>query len=112
MFLEEGAGDFAGFGEGGAGDEDEAELGSGGHVVSGKIVADFWILGGVRKRDLTQSTQREEHRGHGEVTQEHRQECLCHKRPQEGRASPAPTRIGGVTVECGDYGYYTGGVAD
>ena len=43
VFLEEGAGDFSGFGEGGAGDEDEAELGSGGHVVSGKIVADFGV---------------------------------------------------------------------
>ena len=39
MFLEEGAGDFAGFGEGGAGYEDEAELG--GHGFLGDIVEDL-----------------------------------------------------------------------
>ena len=31
VFLEEGAGDFAGFGEGGAGYQDETKLGGGGH---------------------------------------------------------------------------------
>jgi len=40
VFLEEGAGDFAGFGEGGAGYEDEAELG--GHGSVGDIVVDLW----------------------------------------------------------------------
>jgi len=39
VFLEEGAGDFAGFGEGGAGDEDEAELG--GHDSVEDIVVDL-----------------------------------------------------------------------
>jgi len=39
VFLEEGAGDFAGFGEGGAGDEDEAELG--GHDFLKDIVVDL-----------------------------------------------------------------------
>jgi len=43
VFLEEGAGDFSGFGEGGAGDEDEAELGRVGHRTRGKIVADFEV---------------------------------------------------------------------
>jgi hypothetical protein len=42
VFLEEGAGDFAGFGEGGAGYEDEAELGGGCHVIREEIVTDFW----------------------------------------------------------------------
>ena len=41
MFLEEGAGNFSGFGEGGAGYEDEAELGGGGHGELGMIVAEF-----------------------------------------------------------------------
>ena len=51
VFLEEGAGDFAGFGEGGAGYEDEAELGGGRHVVSVKIVANLDLAGiGQRKR--------------------------------------------------------------
>ena len=40
VFFEEGAGDFAGFGERGAGYEDEAELGGGWHGVREKIVAD------------------------------------------------------------------------
>jgi hypothetical protein len=31
---------------------------------------------------------------------------------QEGRASPAPTTLREVTVECGDYGYYTDSDAD
>jgi len=39
VFLEEGAGDFAGFGESGAGYEDEAELG--GHGFLGDIVEDL-----------------------------------------------------------------------
>jgi len=39
VFLEEGAGDFAGFGEGGAGYQDEAELG--GHGFLGDIVVDL-----------------------------------------------------------------------
>jgi hypothetical protein len=47
VFLEEVAGDFAGFGEGGAGYEDEAE--SGGHGFLGSIVVD---LG--REESLTQ----------------------------------------------------------
>jgi hypothetical protein len=41
VFLEEGAGDFAGFVEGGAGYEDEAELGGGWHRLFGGIVAEF-----------------------------------------------------------------------
>ena len=47
VFLEEVAGDFAGFGEGGAGYEDEAELGAGGHLVRGKIVADFGCVADI-----------------------------------------------------------------
>ena len=39
VFLEEGAGDFAGFGEVGAGYKDEAELG--GHGFLGDIVVDL-----------------------------------------------------------------------
>ena len=49
-FLEERAGDFAGFGECGASYEDEAELSGGGHGVSGKIVADFESGAGMRPR--------------------------------------------------------------
>ncbi len=56
VFLQEGAGDFAGFGEGGAGDEDETELGDGGHSVDG-IVADF-DLGGEEGEKITQSSRR------------------------------------------------------
>ena len=41
VFFEDGAGDFAGFGERGAGYEDQAELGGEGHGIRGKIVADF-----------------------------------------------------------------------
>src|ERR1700731_713539 len=48
VFLEEGAGDFAGFGEGGAGNEDEAELGGGWHGETGMIVANFWNGAGMR----------------------------------------------------------------
>ncbi len=47
VFLEEVAGEFAGFGEGGAGYEDEAELSGGGHWVRGKIVADFGSVAGI-----------------------------------------------------------------
>lgn len=43
VFLEEGAGDFAGFGEVGAGYENEAELG--GHSFLGDIVVDLWREG-------------------------------------------------------------------
>jgi hypothetical protein len=39
VFLEEMAGDFSGFGESGAGDEDETELG--GHGFLGDIVVDL-----------------------------------------------------------------------
>ncbi len=65
MFLEEGAGDFAGFGEGGAGDEDEAELGGGWHGMCGKIVADLDLGGEERGKDnaetrRAQSMRREE----------------------------------------------------
>ena len=41
MFLEEGAGDFAGCGERGAGYEDQAELCGCGHGAFGRIVADL-----------------------------------------------------------------------
>jgi len=47
VFLEEGAGDFTGFGEGGAGYENEAELG--GHGFLGDIVVDLW-----KEESLTQ----------------------------------------------------------
>jgi len=49
VFLEEGARDFARFGEGGAGYEDQAELGGEGHGIRGKIVADF--CGDVGRRN-------------------------------------------------------------
>ena len=52
VFLEEGAGDFAGFGERGAGDEDEAELGGGWHGRE-EIVADS-DLGGEERGKITQ----------------------------------------------------------
>ena len=48
MFLEEGAGDFAGFGEGGAGHEDEALLG--GHGFLGDIVVDLRKEGSLTQR--------------------------------------------------------------
>jgi hypothetical protein len=47
VFLEEGAGDFAGFGKRGAGYEDEAELGGHGNV--GDIVADLDLGGEERE---------------------------------------------------------------
>ena len=50
VFFENGAGDFAGFGESGEGYEDEAELGGGWHGVRGKIVADFWNGAGIGHR--------------------------------------------------------------
>jgi hypothetical protein len=53
VFLEEGAGDFAGFGEGGAGYEDETELGGGGHGIRVKIVTDL-DLGGKERGKITQ----------------------------------------------------------
>jgi len=49
VFFEDGAGDFAGFGERGAGYEDQAELGGEGHGIRGKIVADF--CGDVGRRN-------------------------------------------------------------
>ena len=66
---------------------------------------------------MEQSSQKARRMGHPQVfgerrNEQHRQECLCHKKPQEGRASPAPTRLREVTVECGDYGYYTDWVGD
>ena len=49
VFLEEGAGDFAGFGEGRAGYENEAESGGGGHGMCGKDCSGF-AFGWRRKR--------------------------------------------------------------
>ena len=66
-FLEERAGDFAGFGEGGAGDEDEAELGGGGHGIRVKIVTDL-DLGGKERGKITQ--RRGERRGSEEKKRE------------------------------------------
>ena len=59
VFFEDGAGDFAGFGERGTGYEDEAELG-GGHGERGMIVADFDLGGEGRRKKITQ--RRREHR--------------------------------------------------
>ena len=56
VFFEKGAGDFAGFGERGAGYEDEAELGGGWHGVRGEIVADS------RKEKLNTEAQRTQRR--------------------------------------------------
>ena len=56
VFLEEGAGDFAGFGEGGAGNEDEAEL-SGGHGFLGRYCNGF-----AERRKLSAETQRAQRR--------------------------------------------------
>jgi hypothetical protein len=58
VFLEEGARDFAGFGKGGAGYEDEAELGGGEHVVRGKIVADLDLGGEERGKILQRRRER------------------------------------------------------
>ena len=65
MFLEEGVGDLAGFGERGAGYEDEAELGDGGHGVRGEIVADLEFVRERKRKDnaealRTLSERREE----------------------------------------------------
>jgi len=57
VFLEEGAGDFAGFGEGGAGYEDEAELGGGGHRTRGKIVADLDSSGEESGKDNAEGAE-------------------------------------------------------
>jgi hypothetical protein len=54
VFFEDGAGDFAGFGERGAGYEDEAELG--GHGTVGGIVTDS------RKEKLNTEAQRTQRR--------------------------------------------------
>jgi hypothetical protein len=124
VFLEEGVGDFAGFGESGAGYEDQAKLGGRWHGLFGGIVAEFGYWeeeDGFNTESVEERTQRARRReAKRRQTQEHKQEYLCHRKPQEGRAlrtdsgqaSPAPTRIGRVTVECGDYGYYTVGVGD
>ena len=67
MFLKKGARDFAGFGERGAGHEDQAELGDGWHVVGGKIVADF--LNGEEKTE-EEIAQRMQRRGERESEEE------------------------------------------
>ena len=60
MFLEEGAGDFAGFGEGGAGDEDEAELRGGRHGVNEKIVADLDFVKRRKRKDNAEDAKNAE----------------------------------------------------
>ncbi len=59
VFFEDGAGDFAGFGERRAGYEDEAELGGGWHGVRGKIVAGFWCgaSGGKEDKDYAENAE-------------------------------------------------------
>ena len=133
VFLEEGAGDFAGFGERGAGYEDEAELG-GGHGFLGGIVVDLRKEESLTQRRLGRREEKirrvvaldrksppiaKSAKGGAPSSsdvgwrhEEHGQEWMCFGESQEGRASPAPTRITGVTVECGDYGYYTDCFAD
>ena len=97
MFLEEGAGDFAGFGERGAGDEDEAELG--GHGFLGNIVVD------LRKEDgLT-------HRRGGRREEEHKEEevllrLIVRAHPLQkgqGVGHPQSHMLGGVRArtDCG-----------
>ena len=131
VFFEDGAGDFAGFGEGGAGYEDQAELGGEGHGIQGKIVADFDLGGEGRRKKITQRsvrTQSTQRRGEGRrslVALDRKSPPFAQnakdgapssifvgRRDKEGRGSPAPTMLREVTVECGDYGYYTDGVAD
>jgi hypothetical protein len=118
MFLEEGAGDFAGFGEGGAGDEDETELGDGGHGVGG-IVADFDLGGEEGDKDSAEfASERRGSQRRGE------EEALCpwivraHLSQEARKVGTLKFRWQGltkdkrVTVECGDYGYNTDCFAD
>ena len=88
VFLEEGAGDFAGFRERVAGNEDEAKWG--GHGVAMEILAEM----GKEEKDLPQRTQR------------------ATEGTENVRDKAAPTRIAGGAVECGDYGYCTDWFAD
>jgi hypothetical protein len=108
--LEEGAGDFAGFGEGGAGDEDEAELGIGWHWVRGKIVTDLEF---VRERKRKDNAEEGGERGFV---------AFDRKNPPfaEGTKDGAPSSSSGpglttdtrVTVECEDYDCCADCVAD
>ena len=77
-----------------------------------QIVMDLDLGGEERGKDNAETQRarrirREEEAGSGPP-----REAGPTKAKQEGRASPAPTRIRKLTVECGDYGYYRDGVAD
>ena len=109
VFLEEGTGELAGFQEGGAGYEDEAELG-GGHGFLKDIVVDL-----RREESLT---QRRGGRREDQIEEQIRKVvALDRKNPPFAKDAKdgAPSSSGGpglttdtrVTVECGDYGYYT-----
>jgi hypothetical protein len=106
VFLEEGAGDFAGFEEGGAGDEDEAELG--GHGFLGNIVVD------LRKEDGL--THRRGGRRGEEDKEEEEEEVLwrwivrAHPLQNAQRVGHPQVRVfGGVTKSTARNGCATGG---
>jgi len=61
VFLEEGAGDFAGFGECGAGYEDEAEFGGGWHGERGMIVAEFSFTRRRERKDNAEGAESAEY---------------------------------------------------
>ena len=90
VFLEEGAGDCAGFGERGAGYEDQAELGGGRHWVGGKIVVDLEFEEKKKEKDNAEAQRRGRRRGRRFVASDRKNPPFA-----KGAKDGAPSSLGG-----------------